>query len=227
MADITLAEACLDYLLWLYQWTSHRSARQFLNDNTLWAEDLRLRDRLRSMKRRGWIEVRREGPEPIVVLTGTGRDAACGGIDPETRWSRTWDGQWRFFFFDLPGRQPRLRVALWRWMRRERMGYLQNSVWITPDPVNPESVPVRALRLKAEAYTFIQGRPIPPDDDQALVLGAWDFPVIQRAHEEVLRLCAEGTESLRRRGWKPSQRRDWTSALRRAWQKAPSARSPR
>ncbi len=220
MRDRTVADECLDYLLWLYEWTSQRSARQFLRDNSMWEEEVRVRERMRSMKRRGWIEVRHEGPEPVVVLTDAGRQAACGGVDPETRWSRPWDGQWRFFVFDVPGRQPRIRMSLWRWMRQERFGYLQNSVWITPDPVDAESVPIRALRRKAESYTFVQGRPVPPDDDQSLVSGAWDIPAIDRAHGEVLRLADEGAEALNRRGWKPSQRREWAASLRRAWRTA-------
>lgn len=217
MRDFSLAEECLDYLLWLHGGTSQRAAPLFLRDHCLWEDETRNRERLRSMKRRGWIDVRRDGPEPVVVLTEAGRDAACGGPDPETRWSRPWDGQWRFFLFDLPGRQSRIRVALWRWMRRERFGYLQNSVWITPDPVDPESVPVGSFRLKADASTFIQGRPLSPDGDRALVTGAWEFAAIDRAHGEVLRLASEGQDAFKRRVWKPAQRREWAAALRRAW----------
>jgi hypothetical protein len=58
--------------------------------------------------------------------------------DPEERWARPWDGQWRLVLFDVPTGQNSQRERLRRYLREKGFGYVQNSVWITPDPLTEE-----------------------------------------------------------------------------------------
>jgi hypothetical protein len=61
-----------------------------------------------------------------------------GGRDPEAQWARPWDGQWRLVLFDVPTGQNAQRERLRRYLRDKGFGYLQNSVWISPDPLTAE-----------------------------------------------------------------------------------------
>jgi DNA-binding transcriptional regulator PaaX len=89
-----------------------------------------------------------------------------------SRWSRKWDGRWRLLLFDLPVRQQRLRLPLWRWLRRQHFGYLQQSVWIVPDSINDACIPLRQLKLTPESLTVIEGMPTPPDTNEDIVQSA-------------------------------------------------------
>src|SRR5205823_12666002 len=71
-------------------------------------------------------------------LTAQGRLHVLGGRDPEERWARPWDGQWRLVIFDVPMGQNAQRERLRRYLRDKDFGYLQNSVWITADPLEEE-----------------------------------------------------------------------------------------
>ena len=42
--------------------------------------------------------------------------------------------------FDLPEAKNKLRVRLRRFLQEQHFGYLQNSVWITPDPLEVSDV---------------------------------------------------------------------------------------
>lgn len=71
-------------------------------------------------------------------LSARGRLHALGGRDPEERWTRSWDGDWRLVIFDVPIRRNAQRERLRRYLRARNFGCLQNSVWITPDPMEQE-----------------------------------------------------------------------------------------
>ena len=76
--------------------------------------------------------------ERIYRLTKHGRLHTLGGRDPIERWSRKWDGRWRLVLFDVPTTQNTRRTQLRRYLRKRGFGYLQNSVWITPDALEEE-----------------------------------------------------------------------------------------
>jgi DNA-binding transcriptional regulator PaaX len=122
--------------------------------------------------------------------------------------------------FDLPARQQRLRLALWRWLRGQRFGYLQHSVWIVPDPIHENSIPLRHLKLTPESLTVIEGAPAPPDTNADIVRSAWDFVEINRRYMAAIDLAIAGRRLVR--AGTPAGRRSWLSAESVAWADAVS-----
>lgn len=198
----------------------------FINPNTQtllesfesWNYRNRLRFELNQLRRSGMVECRGTQDQSNWRLAEHGRLAALGGIDPESRWSRTWDGRWRLLMFDLPERQQRLRVTLWRWLRRERFGYLQQSVWTIPDKINGTSIPLRQLKLTPESLTVIEGAPAPPDTNDGIVQSAWDFSLINHNYKMAIELAIAGRKFAR--GGKPVEMRRWLGDERATWMKA-------
>src|SRR5438093_11879427 len=97
-----------------------------------WDYQKRLKPQLRSLERAKLLQQRGTGKDRTFHLTAHGQLRACGGVDPVQRWQVPWDGKWRILIFDLPVQSASLRVKLWRWLRSERFGFLQQSVWISP-----------------------------------------------------------------------------------------------
>jgi phenylacetic acid degradation operon negative regulatory protein len=154
------------------------------------------------------IRRERHAGQLVFQLTELGRLTACGGRDPEARWQRRWDGQWRMIIFDLPGRQQLVRQRLLRWLRQNGFGYLQNSVWIHPDPLTRITDALKEFRDDVESFTVMESHCCSGYSDAAIVRGAWDFDEINKRYETHL---SQANGDLR----KALPSRDGTAELRR------------
>jgi phenylacetic acid degradation operon negative regulatory protein len=218
MKPSTKSNDWLGLLLWGLDVLMNPNTQTLLESFESWNYRNRLRFDFNQLRRSGMVERRNTQGQPNWRLAEQGRLAALGGVDPESRWSRRWDGRWRLLMFDLPERQQRLRVNLWRWLRRQRFGYLQQSVWIIPDKINETSIPLRQLKLTPASLTVIEGKPAPPDTNDDIVQSAWDFPLINRNYKTAIELTVAGRKFVR--GGKPVEMRKWLTDERAAWLEA-------
>lgn len=154
-------------------------------DFEAWAWRQGLTRRLGQLQQRKLLELDPASPpsERIVRLTEAGRLVALGGRDPAARWARPWDGQWRIALFDLPSDKSALRARLHRLLRQGHFGYLQRSVWITPDPVAEIRALVTADAADPEGFVVFEGRPATGESDAQIVAGAWNFAEINTRYE--------------------------------------------
>ncbi len=84
---------------------------------------------------------------------------ALGMRDPVSCWKRRWDGKWRMVLFDVPQSKASDRARLRRSLADRGFGYLQNSVWITPDPLTEEREALGAGRVDVESLIILEARP--------------------------------------------------------------------
>ncbi|MFZ4694075.1 MAG: hypothetical protein ACOYMV_03025 [Verrucomicrobiia bacterium] len=134
------------------------------------------------LTRRGLVEKRRDAEGWVYALTASGRQRLNRGIDPVARWNRRWDGRWRQVIFDLPARKKALRARLLRWLRANRFGYLQDSVWITPDPLDLSHSAFRDLGMMADMAVFMDSRVTAVSSNASVVAAAWNFKEIEKAY---------------------------------------------
>ncbi len=113
----------------------------------------------RRLQASGHIEISGSGPldERIVRLTAQGSLACRANLDPERLWSRPWDGTWRIVAFDIPETDSKIRAQLRRKLHELRFGWLQNSVWISPDPTDDFRALLSEKRLLPESLTLQRG----------------------------------------------------------------------
>jgi phenylacetic acid degradation operon negative regulatory protein len=138
--------------------------------------------KLAQLEQHGFISVDAGGRDRIVRLTDTGRLEALGGRDPARQWSRPWDGGWRVVLFDVPEHEEALRVKLRRSLRAHSFGYLQDSVWISPDSAAVLRAALAGVAVEAERLTLFDARPCGGEANEDLVRGAWDFGRINRRY---------------------------------------------
>jgi phenylacetic acid degradation operon negative regulatory protein len=213
-------------LLYLLLWTCDMLARPTFRNLTdsfeVWAYRNGLQQQLARLEQRQFLETAPEAREAPVRdralrLTEAGRLHALGGRDPEARWRRVWDGLWRLVLFDLPNSQARLRDRLRSHLRRRGWGWLQNSVWICPDPLEEEKTALAGTEVNVESLILLEARPGAGETDQEIVAGAWDFERINRLyaqHGKVLaaRPAQALADEAAARGF-----RKWLLAERQAW----------
>jgi phenylacetic acid degradation operon negative regulatory protein len=175
------------------------------------------RSRIRLLERARLVERQGSGRQALLALTPQGRLAAAGGVDAKQRWSRTWDGQWRMLVFDLPSFDRQARVRLWRWLRGQRFGCLQHSVWISPDPVEVARLPSRRGRVGPESLAILEGRPLGLGSDLDLVNSAWEWARINQAYQRCLDTLAAGPGLAADHDTRPTRWRQWLATEREAW----------
>lgn len=218
-------------LLYLMLWTCDAyfrpSWRNLGQSFEGWAYSKGLHPRLAELERRLFIEERNRlsgRPKPdarVYRLTNAGRLHALGGRDPEAWWGRPWDGHWRLALYDVPSTQDKDRKKLRRYLIARGFGYLQNSVWISPDPFSQERSFFGGAAIDVESFILMEARPCAGESDQDIVAGAWDFQRINRAydkHEKVLKefpdgaLKTEESAKLLQR-WARRERTAWLDAI--------------
>ncbi len=209
-------EEFLYFLLWTADSLARPTWRNLNDGFEAWAWRSGLGRRLAELERLKLLERSPGGViKSIVRLTDAGKRVALGGRDPEERWNRAWDGRWRMVLFDVPQCQPALRYRLWRHLRRNGYGFLQNSVWITPDPIAVAPVKSATDLPDVEALIVIEGRPCAGESNAAIIRGAWDFGGINRKYERCLDLLqsapADG-DTQRLREWGRLERKLWNQA---------------
>ena len=217
-----LAGTFLEMLFWGLEKLSRPSFTNLTESFESWEYRTKIKPSLRSLARSGYVTVEGQGEDRTLKFTERGRLAALGGVDPVARWGRNWDRKWRLVIFDLPATQMELRKRLWRWLRSQRFGYLQQSVWISPDPVDDTLLPLKDLNLSPEMFTVIEGQPTSPDRDGTLVQAAWDFASINRLYSKAIALYEAANEWSDSARPSPVQRRQWLANQRRAWLEAVS-----
>jgi phenylacetic acid degradation operon negative regulatory protein len=158
----------------------------------------------------------------VYRLTERGQRVALGGREPETCWARQWDGQWRMVVFDLPNAKNTLRVRLRRFLREAHFGYLQNSVWVTPDSLDQWSESLQGYAEDVESLIFLEARPCGGEPNAAIALGAWDFDRINKVYREYIEVLGQLGELTARPGVSPQRLESWLKRERALWFEAMS-----
>ncbi len=175
----------------------------------------------RRLQASGQIEVHGSGAldERIIRLTTAGARICRSEVDPEQLWARPWDGVWRIVAFDIPETDAKTRAQLRRRLHEHRFGWLQNSVWISPDPVDEFQALLCEKHLLPESLTVLDARPSGGESDEAMATSAWDFAALDKGHEhylEVLRLRPKRFQKLAVwLSWLETEHRAWTNLARR------------
>lgn len=143
------------------------------------------------LEKQGWVEridPNRSGQ--LYRLTEAGRVMALGGRDPEAWWGRPWDGVWRMVLFDVPEQQRAARNRVRRYFKSRGFGYLQKSVWISPDPWGDTATLVEGVGSNVEELIFLEAEPSAGVRHSDVVAGAWDFERLNdayQAHQDILK----------------------------------------
>jgi len=94
---------------------------------------------------------------------------------------------------------------------------VQNSVWITPDPLTEERQILGGGKINVESLLLLEARPCAGESDAEIVTGAWDFGRINYRYGQHLRVLEERPEGPLRSEAAASAVLRWAAAEREAW----------
>lgn len=215
----------LYHLLWSAGKLIRPTFRNLTDSFESWAYREGFLRQIHALEARTFIERHPGGgaAEAIYRLSEKGRLVALGGRDPIAQWKRQWDGQWRMVLFDLPEVKASGRVKLRRFLRGNGFGYLQNSVWITPDPLNPIMTELSALAGDVESLITLEARPALGETDADIVDGAWDFKKINGLYENCLKVFHQLPNERAQQDGAAEKLQRWAHLERSTWKHAVSA----
>jgi phenylacetic acid degradation operon negative regulatory protein len=179
----------LNLLLWSADVLTRPTFRNLTDSYESWAYRNGLLRQAAKLERQQLLERDATCPDDrLYRLTAQGRLHVLGGRDPEERWARLWDGQWRLVLFDVPTGQNAQRERLRRYLRDKGFGYLQNSVWISPDPLEQERQILGSGKINVESLILLEARPCAGESDAEIVEGSWGFECINRRYARHLKV---------------------------------------
>jgi phenylacetic acid degradation operon negative regulatory protein len=182
-------EELLYLLLWACDVAARPTFRNLTDSFESWAYRNGFQRQLAALERQQLLETRLDaGGDRLHRLTEAGRLLALGTRDPIARWKRRWDGKWRMVLFDVPQSRASERVRLRRSLAERGFGYLQNSVWITPDPLTGEREALGKIQVDVESLILLEARPCAGETDEEIVAGAWDFDAINQRYASYVRV---------------------------------------
>lgn len=154
---------------------------------------------VRRLEHKGLIALRRTGGRtPVLRLTPRGTAHLEARADPRRRWNARWNGRWYLLAYDVPERERAYRTVLRSFLRRLRLGYLQNSVWVTPFDIRPAfSDLCEAAAVDNYAFLF-ESRTVLGLPAVRIVEEAWDLEGVRNLHRWYLEQASHYVEDLRR-----------------------------
>jgi len=209
-------EEFLNVLFWTAEMLTQPTFRNLTGSYESWAYRNGLHRQLERLERDGLLERDLRTADRLYRLTERGKRRALGGRDPEQAWERDWDGTWRMLLFDIPIKRNSERTKLRRYLKNHNFGCLQNSVWVSPDPMQSERKILADGEVNVSSLLLLESRPCAGESDQEIVETAWDFESINEAY----RVCEEILDDQPRnatgvkgaRSWEA-----WTRAEHQAW----------
>jgi len=176
-------EEFLNLLLWSAEKLARPTFRNLTDSYESWAYRKGLARQVATLEKQHLLERDSAASDDrIYRLTCQGRLLALGGRDPQALWSREWDGRWRLVLFDVPTARN---------SHRKGFGYLQNSVWITPDSLEEQRQILVDGKINVESLILMEARPCAGESDAEIVAGAWDFRDINRHYARHINILDE------------------------------------
>jgi len=217
-------EELLYFLLWSADRLAQPTFRNLTDSYEGWAYRQGFLRQIQALEARRILE-RQPGPaaDAIYRLSETGRLIALGGRDPVVQWRRRWDGRWRILVFDIPVANSAARKKLTRFLKDNRFGYLQKSVWISPDPLNPIAQELSQRTHNVESIATLEAQPAAGETDADIVAGAWDFEKINGLYQKCLEVLAQLPQRPSRHEPDARAMQRWAQMEKDAWSEAFSA----
>lgn len=211
-------EEFLNLLLWSAEILERPTLRNLTDSFESWVYRNGFVRQLSTVEKKSLVErVSNTSGDRLYRLTAKGRVHALGGRDPKERWARHWDGQWRLVLFDVPTDQNTQRDLLRRYLHKRGFGYLQNSVWITPDPLDQEQRILGGGKINVESLLLLEMRPCAGASDNDIVAGAWDFEHINHRYTCYLKVLKERPRGALQNGAMAEAWQRWAAVEREAW----------
>ncbi|MCF6311683.1 MAG: hypothetical protein L3J39_04460 [Verrucomicrobiales bacterium] len=174
-------------LYWLGDQITCPTFRNLSNSFEAWAYSKGLLQTIFRLQDEEILETQGKSLERVIQLTDKGRQLVHGNREPEAEWMREWNQSWKMVIFDIPESQRLLREQLRKFLRSQHFGCFQQSVWLSPHPMDSINASIREVAPDLSSLTLMECRLLPGENDADVVNTAWDFSAINTHYEDYIK----------------------------------------
>lgn len=130
---------------------------------------------------------------PRLRISDEGEGTLDTYLHPDKWWNRKWNGIWYLLVYDVPEADRPYRNTLRQFLKRQRMGCFQKSVWITPNDIRPQYSDLQAAAAVEVFACLFEARTVLGMPSEKVVWESWDF---DRLYDIQKRFCDIYCENL-------------------------------
>jgi len=151
---------------------------------------------VRRLARKGVIVSRRVGGERVLRLAETAHRLNAR-FRPDRSWNKKWNRIWYVLFYDIAESEKTFRDALRRLLRKQHLGCLQRSVYISPRDFRPDYYDLcQAFHIESECY-LMEAKTVLGRSPQDLVRAAWDWHPVDLVQQQYLDVVRDRLKQFR------------------------------
>jgi len=174
--------------------TAH-GAWAFLHNRT--CPDVRAYQRaVGRLSKQGLIVMNQGLDTPRLKISEDGSGLLETYLRPDKWWSRTWNGIWYLLLYDVPEVDRSYRNVLRQFLKTQRMGCFQKSVWITPHDIRPQYADLDAGAALGSFACLFEARTVLGMPAEKVVEDSWDMEGLYEIQQRFCDVYAENLETL-------------------------------
>lgn len=136
------------------------------------------------MQEQKYFEITQKGNKALFQIARKGKELLARRRPSPTLRQRAWDGRWRMVMFDFPEVARKARDAF-RWtLRQQRMGCLQKSVWISPDPIIADWKKFLKEGNLSDWVLLFESAELGPVSDQEIAARVWQLNDLSKRYQQ-------------------------------------------
>jgi phenylacetic acid degradation operon negative regulatory protein len=148
------------------------------------------------LEKQGLIVTGRGLDTPSLRISDEGSGLLEDYFRPNKCWGKKWNGIWYLLVYDVPEADRPYRNVLRQFLKKQRMGCFQKSVWITPNDIRPQYDDLKeAASLGAFACLF-EAKTVLGMSAEKVVWTSWDFDRLYEIQNRFCEVYAQNLEIL-------------------------------
>ncbi len=134
---------------------------------------------------------------PKLTLSEEGAESLEAYFRPDVWWSRKWNGIWYILVYDIPEADRAYRNIFRQFLKRQRLGCFQKSVWITPRDIRPEYADLQEAAAVDVFACLFEARTVLGMPAEKVVWESWDFDALYDLQKRFCEVYGENLALLR------------------------------
>jgi len=149
------------------------------------------------LSKQGLIIKHRGLDTPKLKISEEGAGILEPYFNPDRWWNRKWNGIWYLLVFDIPEADRSYRNVLRQFLKRQRMGCFQKSVWISPHDIRPQYADLETAAALDSFACLFEARTVLGMPAEKIVRESWDFDSLYTVQNRFCEVYSENLNFLR------------------------------
>lgn len=146
------------------------------------------------LSKQGLIVSGRGLDTPKLKISESGSAQLAAYLHPDKRWNQKWNGIWYLLLYDVPEADRSYRNVLRQFLKTQRMGCFQKSVWVAPRDIRAQYSDLEEAAALGSFACLFEARTVLGMPAEKVVSESWDMEYLDTIQK---RFCDVYTDNLK------------------------------